>query len=104
ESYAHEQGTSLALTCDALGAPAPSVHWFKNDAPVYEVNGSTELSERSKLFPLAPRIVVSYKVYVDTIGSNVVLPCRVKGHPRPHVTWRDNKGVMVNNNPRMKAG
>lgn len=70
---------------------------------ILSTDGSTELSERAKLYPLAPRIVVSYKVYVDTIGSNVVLPCRVKGHPRPKVTWRDNKGVLAKNDPRMKV-
>ncbi|KAG6458973.1 neural/ectodermal development factor IMP-L2 [Manduca sexta] len=155
-SYAHASGTALELTCEAVGAPAPSVHWFKNDAPVYEydiesnelidsnptsvaritstllvsrtvsedvytcvvtsgvkiaraitlvysTDGSTDLSERLKLYPLKPRIVVSYKVYVDTIGNNIVLPCRVKGHPRPHVTWLDNKGAVIKKDPRMKV-
>ncbi|KAJ0170613.1 hypothetical protein K1T71_013984 [Dendrolimus kikuchii] len=187
-TYAHVAGTTLSLTCDALASPAPSIHWYKNDAPVYETlqpastvtaqrlsdqvraiqrlhlldestldrlrntvrinrestdtpqptspappadsqwpvnstmddvseglavarattlvystDGSTDLSERTKLFPLEPHIVVSYKMYVDNIGNNIVLPCRVKGHPRPHVTWRDNKGVVVKRDPRMKV-
>ncbi|CAG4980387.1 unnamed protein product [Colias eurytheme] len=119
----HTAGTTLELTCEAIAAPAPSVHWFRNDAPVteydkesneiidtnasslgrvsstllvsragprvkytclvvsgpstvrastvvYSDDGSTELSERSKLVPLAPRILVSYKVFVDIIGTN----------------------------------
>lgn len=67
------------------------------------IDGSTEVSERTKLYPLIPRVVVWYKAYVDTIGNNVVLPCRAKGHPRPHVTWRDNKGNLVKNDSRMKV-
>ncbi|XP_069363345.1 neural/ectodermal development factor IMP-L2-like isoform X3 [Maniola hyperantus] len=153
---AHRPGTTLELTCEAIAAPAPSVHWFKNDAPVYEydkesneiidsnpsslarvsstllvsrtdgpaqytclvvagqgtarastivysTDGSTDTSERSKLVPLSPRILVSYKVFVDTIGNNVVLPCRVRGHPRPNVTWQTNGGLDVTNEPRMKV-
>ncbi|CAK1594883.1 unnamed protein product [Parnassius mnemosyne] len=149
-------GAPLELTCDAVGAPAPSVHWFKNDAPIYEhdlesnevidanptslarvtstllvprtegkveyscvvvagsntlrastivysTNGSTDFAERSKLTPLAPRILVTYKVFVDSIGNNVVLPCRVKGHPRPKIAWRDNGGRPVGRDPRMKV-
>lgn len=155
-SYAHTPGSIIELGCEAIGAPAPSIHWFKNDAPVYEydiesnelidtnpssvaritstlfvtrtssedvytclvtagsktatasttlynIGGSTELSERSKLYPLKPRIVVFYKIYVDTIGNNIVLPCRAKGHPKPHVTWFDNFGAAIKKNPRMKV-
>lgn len=156
-SYMHSSGEVLELTCEAVGMPAPSIHWFKNDAPVYEydlesnelidsnpssaarvtstllvsktvdqdvytclINSggntssattvvyatedrSTQLSEREKLYPLQPRIVVSYGMYVDNIGTNVVLPCRVKGHPKPVVTWRDSKGMLVKKNPRMKV-
>ncbi|OWR54098.1 neural/ectodermal development factor IMP-L2-like [Danaus plexippus] len=152
----HEPGAALELTCEAVAAPAPSIHWFKNDAPVYEydkgsneiieanptslarisstllvartdapakysclavsgqhtahantivysTDGSVDNSERAKLVPLAPKIVVSYKVYVDTIGSNIVLPCEVKGHPRPAVTWRDNNGTIVKKSARMQV-
>jgi len=158
ESYAHVPGTTLSLTCEVLGAPAPSIHWFKNDAPVYEYDmesnelidvnptsiarvsstllitkttdedvysclmaagsktarsttlvyryredGSTELTDRYKLYPLAPRIVVSYKMYLDEMGSNIVLPCRAKGHPRPKVTWFNDKNVTVTHDTRMKV-
>ncbi|XP_013178669.1 PREDICTED: neural/ectodermal development factor IMP-L2-like [Papilio xuthus] len=156
----HSSGAPLELTCEALSSPAPSIHWFKNDAPVYEYdlesneiidtnptslarvsstllvragsagdaasadysclvvaghntlrastkvynyNGSTDLSERNKLVPLAPRILVSYKVLVDCIGCNVVLPCRARGHPRPKLTWRNSSGRPVGNDPRMKV-
>ncbi|CAH2098587.1 unnamed protein product [Euphydryas editha] len=153
---AHRPGTVLELTCEALAAPAPSIHWFKNDAPVYKhdkesnevidtnptslarvastllisrteesseytclivaglnkahastivysTDGSTEITERSKLIPLSPKILVSYKLFVDTIGSNIVLPCKVKGHPRPQVVWTDNNGEIVKNSKRMKV-
>lgn len=152
----HTPGTTLELSCEAIAAPAPSIHWFKNDAPVYKYDkesnemidtnpsslarvsstllvsrsespaeytclavsgiktarastivyskdGSTDITERSKLVPLAPRILVSYKVYVDTMGSNIVLPCRVKGHPRPMVMWMNNNGTVIKNNNRMKV-
>ncbi|XP_039761658.1 neural/ectodermal development factor IMP-L2-like isoform X2 [Pararge aegeria] len=155
-SIAHRPGTTLELTCEAVAEPAPSVHWFKNDAPVYEydkesseviptnpssvarisstllvsrteepahytclavagvhsarastlvyrTDGSTESSERSKLVPLAPRILVSYKMFVDTIGSDVVVPCRARGHPRPSVSWQTSDGQDVNDDPRMKV-
>ncbi|XP_075987630.1 neural/ectodermal development factor IMP-L2-like isoform X2 [Anticarsia gemmatalis] len=155
-TYTHSNGEVLELTCDAIGAPAPSIHWFKNDAPVYEydvestelidsnpsslarvvstllvsrtvdqdvytclvtsgsktmrattvvvnTDGSTELSERAKLYPLKPRILVTYEMFVDTIGNSIVLPCRAKGHPRPHITWKDSKGVTIKKDPRMKV-
>ncbi|CAB3254694.1 unnamed protein product [Arctia plantaginis] len=155
-NYTHSNNEVLELTCDAVGTPAPSVHWFKNDAPVYEYDvesnelidsnpsslariistllvtktvgrdvytcvvtagaktarattivyskdGSTQLSERAKLNPLEPRIVVTYEMYVDNIGNNIVLPCRAKGHPRPRVVWVDNKGDNVKKDPRMKV-
>ncbi|XP_068624495.1 neural/ectodermal development factor IMP-L2-like [Battus philenor] len=148
-------GVPLELTCEAIGSPAPSIHWFKNDAPIYQydeesnevidtnptslgrvsstllvarpdraeysclavagtntaravttihtTNGANDISERTKLIPLAPRILVTYKVFVDLIGNNVVLPCRVKGHPRPKIAWRDNGGRPVGLDPRMKV-
>ncbi|XP_049882339.1 neural/ectodermal development factor IMP-L2-like [Pectinophora gossypiella] len=153
----HPAGAPLELTCAGVGAPAPSVRWFKNDAPIYEHDlesneiidanptslarvtssllipttqdqdtytcvisaglktarastivysdgdGSTDEQERAKLTPLTPRILVSYKVFIDLIGNSIVLPCKVRGHPRPHVTWKDNKGNFVKNNPRMKV-
>ncbi|XP_072933783.1 neural/ectodermal development factor IMP-L2-like [Epargyreus clarus] len=151
----HKPGTTLELTCEALAAPAPSIHWFRNDAPVYEfdlesneiidtnptslaritstllvprsegttrysclvvagslttktttvvvsADGTTDLTERSKLVPLAPRVLVSYKVFVDVIGNKVVLPCRVRGHPRPHVVWTYDNSTIAKN-PRMKV-
>lgn len=153
---AHRPGTTLEITCEAIAAPAPSIHWFKNDAPVYKhdkesneiidtnptslarmsstllisrteepaeytclvvagpnkarastivysTDGSTEITERSKLVPLAPKILVSYKIILDTIGSNIVLPCRVKGHPRPKVVWSNKDGEIKKNNKRMKV-
>ncbi|XP_063835483.1 neural/ectodermal development factor IMP-L2-like isoform X1 [Ostrinia nubilalis] len=157
-THAHAPGALLTLTCEALGAPAPSVRWFKNDAPVYEhdtesieqidinptslarvsstllvtrtedtdeytclassgkkvVRASTivystagvtpDKTERSKLQPFAPRILVTYKAFVDTIGNSIVLPCKAKGHPRPRVTWKDNNGTFVTRDTkRMKV-
>ncbi|XP_013134128.1 PREDICTED: neural/ectodermal development factor IMP-L2 [Papilio polytes] len=160
----HTNGAPLELNCEAVGTPAPSIHWFKNDAPVYEYdlesneiidtnptslgrvsstllvraasgaggargagvteysclavaglntlrastkvynsNGSTDLSERSKLLPFAPQILVTYKVLADCIGCSVALPCRARGHPRPKITWRDSTGRLVGNDPRMKV-
>ncbi|XP_050680240.1 neural/ectodermal development factor IMP-L2-like isoform X2 [Leptidea sinapis] len=152
----HRPGSTVELTCEAIAAPAPSVHWFRNDVPVYEydkesneildsnptslarvsstlllsraeetakytclvvsgsktarrssvvfnIDGGTDLSERSKLAPLSPRVLVWYKVFVDVMGSNVALPCRVRGHPRPHIIWRDHYGNDVKSDPRMKV-
>ncbi|KAL4707500.1 hypothetical protein ACJJTC_000252 [Scirpophaga incertulas] len=35
-AYVHAPGTVTALTCEAMGSPAPSIRWFRNNAPVYE--------------------------------------------------------------------
>ncbi|CAH2987391.1 unnamed protein product [Chilo suppressalis] len=155
-AYAHTTGVLLPLTCEAIGSPAPTIRWFKNNSPVYEhdtesneviesnpnslgrvtstllvthsdgsdvytclassaskvvrantiVSSSgktTDPTERSKLLPLEPRILVSYKAFVDTIGNAVVLPCKARGYPRPVISWRDNNGVLVTKNSRMKV-
>ncbi|KAM3968990.1 neural/ectodermal development factor IMP-L2-like [Aphomia sociella] len=157
----HQPGTTVELACEAYGAPAPSIQWYKNDAPVYEYNmesnelidtnptslarvlstllvtrtkdrdeytclvksgmkvarasttvyrthGSSELTERSKLVPLEPQILVSYMAYIDVIGSNIMLPCRVRGHPRPLITWtwknnNGTSGTVTKRTPRMKV-
>ncbi|CAG9133823.1 unnamed protein product [Plutella xylostella] len=65
---------------------------------------NSDLSERYKLLPFEPKIVSSYKAYLDNIGKMAVLPCRVKGHPRPRVVWRDNNGEVVRKkNARMRV-
>ncbi|CAG9790036.1 unnamed protein product [Diatraea saccharalis] len=154
--YAHTTGVLLPVTCEAIGSPAPTIRWFKNNSPIYEhdtesneviesnpnslgritstllithsdgsdvytclatsaskmVRASTVITssgkttdptERSKLLPLEPRILVSYKAFVDTIGNTVILPCKARGYPRPTISWRDNNGVLVTKNPRMKV-
>ncbi|KAI8433855.1 hypothetical protein MSG28_015807 [Choristoneura fumiferana] len=68
-----------------------------------QVKSSTSLIDRVRLVPLAPQILVTYKVYMDIIGSNVVLPCHVKGHPRPQVTWKNSRRLTVKKDPRMKV-
>ncbi|XP_063390307.1 neural/ectodermal development factor IMP-L2-like [Cydia fagiglandana] len=153
----HQAGTTVSLLCEAFGAPAPTIRWFKNNQPIYEydqesneifdtnptslarisstllvtrtagrdeytcvavagaktervhsvvysTDGSTDLiPDRARLIPLAPQILVSYKVFMDLIGNNVVLPCHAKGHPRPQVTWINNRGMTVKSDPRMKV-
>lgn len=64
---------------------------------------SKDISERTKLFPLEPHIVFYYLMYANSIGNTIALPCRVKGHPKPQITWRNNRGAVVKNDPRMKV-
>ncbi|XP_041985803.1 neural/ectodermal development factor IMP-L2-like [Aricia agestis] len=147
-------GRTSEITCEAVGTPAPSIRWFRDNAPIYEYDkesheisdsnpqslarvsstvllsggadarytcvaisghltarahtivynaGVTERTERSRLVPLAPRILRHARVLADPIGSITRLPCAARGHPRPSVRWTDAEGRPVTDNPRMKV-
>lgn len=87
-------------TCSASAGQ----HSARAATRVYTHEPNSDLSERYKLLPFEPKIVSSYKAYLDNIGKMAVLPCRVKGHPRPRVVWRDNNGEVVRKkNARMRV-
>lgn len=49
------------------------------------------------------KITHSYLIAFDLIGSNIVLPCRAYGHPRPEIYWTGKSGVINGQDPRMKV-
>lgn len=49
----------------------------------------------SLLGPKKARIVLYYNAIFDTIGRNVLLPCKTAGRPHPEVYWLDTENNMV---------
>lgn len=53
--------------------------------------------------PKKPRIVLYYSVIFEEIGSNVMLPCKAAGRPRPDVYWLDtNENIINGQDPRIR--
>lgn len=62
---------------------------------------NTYLSTISK----KPYIVYSYSLYLDTVGSNIILPCQVYSHDHlnpPQIYWMTADGIINDKNPRYK--
>lgn len=152
---AHGIGETVHLTCEAMGSPAPTIRWLKNDEPiidynpetnqlidnadssiakvhstlivslpsknlediysciikaghvteradstVYTADSNTDLIDRYRLMPSKPIIVYTYHAFMDTIGNDVVIPCKARGHPRPNVYWKDNRGHIISRTNR----
>lgn len=54
--------------------------------------------------PKKARIVLYYNAIFDTIGQNVILPCKTAGRPHPEVYWLDTENNMVgSDNARYKV-
>lgn len=54
--------------------------------------------------PKKARIVLYYNAIFDTIGQNVLLPCKAAGRPHPEVYWLDTDNNMVGaDNSRYKV-
>ncbi|GBP00719.1 hypothetical protein EVAR_68267_1 [Eumeta japonica] len=71
---------------------------------VYTLDFNNDISERYRLMPTRPQVVVYYKVLMDVQGSTVVLPCKAKGHPRPEILWKDrDNNIISKRNRRMKV-
>lgn len=50
------------------------------------------------------RIVLFNTFLMETIGSNIILPCKTVGKPKPQVYWFDNKQQLISNqNPRIRV-
>lgn len=45
--------------------------------------------------PRKSRIVQHYTTLLSSIGSNVVLPCRVTGRPMPDIFWLNTEGEVI---------
>lgn len=46
-----------------------------------------------------PRVVLYYTIYMDTIGNDVILPCKAVGNPLPTTIWLDpNEEVLSEKN------
>ncbi|XP_037937216.1 uncharacterized protein LOC119670863 [Teleopsis dalmanni] len=56
----------------------------------------------SENFACQPRIIGSVRSFVEAQSDNVTLPCRIKGTPRPNVTWIYNKRQINPNDHRIK--
>jgi hypothetical protein len=46
--------------------------------------------------PKEPTIVYFYSVVLETIGSNIILPCQTVGRPRPDIYWLDANDNVIN--------
>lgn len=46
--------------------------------------------------PKAPKIVNYYLVFFELIGSDIVVPCKAIGRPRPEVFWFDDDDNLIN--------
>lgn len=46
------------------------------------------------------RIVMYYSVLFDTIGTNVVLPCKAAGRPSPDIYWLDPDDNVISGRDR----
>ncbi|KAJ2939079.1 hypothetical protein O0L34_g10269 [Tuta absoluta] len=157
EEVVLKPGATLNLTCEGIGFPAPNIHWFKNNIPVYEFDHESSeitypnpnslaritstmlvsrcrnkdeytcvITSKAKAVRATtvvlsedatdntdnleymkhirePHILTSYKSYIDTIGNRVVLPCKARGHPRPKIVWKNQKGEVIKNGDRMQV-
>ncbi|XP_060808066.1 neural/ectodermal development factor IMP-L2 isoform X2 [Amyelois transitella] len=61
-------GRAAELVCEAYGSPAPSIHWYKNDAPVYEHD--LESSEQIDSNPESLARVVSTLLVTSVAGED----------------------------------
>lgn len=54
--------------------------------------------------PKAPKIVYNYVFLFEFIGSDIVLPCKTIGRPRPEVFWFDDDDNIINGqDPRLSV-
>lgn len=51
------------------------------------------------------RIILWNTVVVEPIGSDLILPCKVIGSPKPDVFWLDNNSEQITSgsDPRLKV-
>lgn len=50
-----------------------------------------------------PRISLWAPYYMDVIGTNVVLPCRTFGNPKPSQMWFDPEGQAIGEEGRVSV-
>ncbi|KAJ8929453.1 hypothetical protein NQ314_017833 [Rhamnusium bicolor] len=47
-----------------------------------------------------PRVTFWANMLMDVIGSDVILPCKSVGNPKPNLIWIDPNGKVIENNER----
>ncbi|KAJ8951134.1 hypothetical protein NQ318_021578 [Aromia moschata] len=47
-----------------------------------------------------PRVTFWAQTYMDVIGTDVILPCRFVGNPKPNLIWIDPNGKVIENDDR----
>lgn len=52
--------------------------------------------------PKKAKIVYNYPMVLDNVESNVILPCKAIGRPRPEIYWMDSNGIITGDDPRFK--
>ncbi|XP_023026091.1 ecdysone-inducible gene L2 isoform X3 [Leptinotarsa decemlineata] len=50
-----------------------------------------------------PRVTFWAQTYMDVIGTDVILPCKYVGNPRPEVTWYDTDDKPIENDEKYSA-
>jgi len=79
-------GSKTAYETTIIHTKAGSGHFLKPH------NLTELLAMNTNLFsgPKRPRIVLYNSVVMEVIGTNVMLPCKTMGRPRPEVYWMDS--------------
>lgn len=55
------------------------------------------------VIPRKVKIIYNYPIVLEQIGSNVVLPCKAIGRPRPEVYWMISDEIVTGQDPRIKV-
>ncbi|KAF2896358.1 hypothetical protein ILUMI_09821 [Ignelater luminosus] len=79
--------TCLAESGSQIASAQTKLHLVRNGSP--ERNFTHLLAEEILAGRSPARIVLFNTIYLDNIGSDIVLPCKAVGNPIPDIIWLD---------------